>query len=99
MEIIQKFREIYNLKDLVTDELNKLCFAHDAAYSDSENLTKITFSDKILIDRVFEIAWNSEDDGFQRALADMVYKFFDDETRSGVSVNGQLVEALHKPVN
>ena len=29
----------------------------------------------------------------------MVYKFFDDETGSGGSVNGQLVEELHKPVN
>ena len=29
----------------------------------------------------------------------MVYKFFDNNTGSGGSVNGQLVEELHKPVN
>ena len=39
-ERIQKFREIGNLKHLFRNELNKLCFAHDAAYSDSEDLAK-----------------------------------------------------------
>ena len=32
------------------------------------------------------------------ALARMVYKIFDKKIRSGVSVNKQLVEELHKPV-
>ena len=31
-------------------------------------------------------------------LASMVYKFFDEKTRSRVSVNEQLVEELHKPI-
>ena len=29
---------------------------------------------------------------------DMVYKFFDNKTRLGVSVNEQLAQQLHKPV-
>ena len=98
-ERIQKFREIGNLKHLFRNELNKLCFAHDAANSDSGDLPKKTSLDKILIDRAFEIARNSEDDGYQTVLAGVVYKFFDDETGSVVSVNEQLVEKLHKPVN
>ena len=28
----------------------------------------------------------------------MVYKFFDEKTRSGIIVNGQLATSLHKPV-
>ena len=37
-------------------------------------------------------------DGFQRALASMVYKSFDKKTVSGTIVNKQLSEKLHKPV-
>ena len=44
------------------NELNKICFAHDAAYFDNEDLAKRTSSDKILIDRAFEIARNSKYD-------------------------------------
>ena len=98
-ERMQKFREIGNLKPLFRNELNKLSFAHDATYSDSEDLAKKTFFDKILIDKAFETAKNSKNNGYQRALASMLYKFFDDKTGSRVRVNGQLFEELHKPVN
>ena len=40
-------------------------------------------------DRACEIAGNRGYGGYQRALASMVYKFFDKETESGVSVNKQ----------
>ena len=46
-ERIQKFRETSNLKHLYRNELDKTCFAHDAAYSDSKDLAKRTISDKI----------------------------------------------------
>ena len=49
-------------------------------------------------DRSFEIARNCRYDGRQRALASMVYKFFDKKTELGISVNEQLAEKLHKPV-
>ena len=73
-------------------------FAHDAAYSDGKDLTKRTFSDKILKDRAYEIAKNCKYDEYQRVLASMVYKFFDKKSGSGVSVNEQQGEELHKPV-
>ena len=76
---IQKFRETGNLKNLCRNELDKACFAHDAACSDSEDLSKIAISDKGLKDRVYEIV-NMMD--YQRALASMVCKFFDKETGS-----------------
>ena len=44
---IQKFRETGNLKYLHRNELDKVCFAQDAAYSDSKDLAKTTISDKI----------------------------------------------------
>ena len=42
---IIKFRETGNLQLLYRNELGKTCFAHDAAYSDCENLARRTISD------------------------------------------------------
>ena len=49
-ERIKKFRETCNLKHLYRNELGKVCFSHDAAYSDSKDLAKITIAYKILKD-------------------------------------------------
>ena len=95
---IQKFGETSNLKHLYTSELEKACFAHDGAYSDSKDLAMRTISHKILEDTAYEIARNCNYDEYQRALASIVYKFFDKKAGSGISVNEQLAEKLHKPV-
>ena len=97
-ERIKKFRETCNLKHLYKNELEKTCFVHDAAYSNSKDLTKRTISDKILKDRAYEIARNHGYDGYQRPLASIVYKFCDKKTRSEISVHEQLAKELHKPV-
>ena len=89
---IQKFRETVNWKYLYRNELDKACFPHDAAYFESKDLTKITISEKILKDRAYEIARNWGYDGYQRALASMIYKFFDKNTGSEISINEQLGE-------
>ena len=83
-ERIQKFR--------------KVCFAHDAAYSDSIDSTQRIVSDKTLKYRPYEIATNRNYDGYQRTLVYMVYKIFDKKTGSGISVNEQLAEELNKPI-
>ena len=76
-ERIQKFRETGNLKHSCRNEFDKACFAHDSAYSDCEDLAKRTISEKFLKDRAYKIAKNWKYDGYQRALARMVCKFFD----------------------
>ena len=48
--------------------------------------------------RAYEIARNRKYDGYQRALASMVYKFFDKKIGSGVSVNEKLAEELYEAV-
>ena len=63
-ERIQKFRETANLKHLYRNEWGNTCFAHAAAYSGSKDLAKRTFSDTILKDRAYEIAWNRNYDGY-----------------------------------
>ena len=79
---------------------------YDAAYSDIKDLAKRTILDKILklkLMKLLEIV-NMMDK--KRALARMVYKFFDKKPgsaatvagKAGVSVNEQLIEELHKPI-
>ena len=60
-ERIQKFRETGNLKHLYRKELDKACFAHDAAYSDSKDLAKRAISDKILKDRSISFLIRKQD--------------------------------------
>ena len=45
------------------------------AYGDFKGLAKRTATDKVLRDKAFNIAKNPKDDGYQRGLASMVYKF------------------------
>ena len=82
--------------------MDKACFAHDAAYSDSKDLMKRTVADKILKNKAFDIVKDPKYDGYQRGLASMVYKFFDKKSKgSGVklmSQNKQLANELHKPI-
>ena len=97
---MKKFKNLekWNLKHLYRSELDKACFAHDAAYSDSKDLARRIISDKILRDRAYEIARNLAYDGYQKSLASMVCKIFDKKTRSRASVNDQLAEESHKPI-
>ena len=47
------------------------------AYWDFKDLNRRTFADKVLSDKVFNIAKDPKYDGCQRGLASIVYKFFD----------------------
>ena len=73
------------------------------AYGDFKDLARRAASDKALRDKAFNIAENSEYDGYQRRLAVVVSKFFD-KTSVGSGVNThaynkiQRSEELHKPI-
>ena len=79
----QKFKETGYWKHIYKSELDKACFAHKTAYSDSQDLAKRAISNNNLKDRAYEIAINSKYYGYQRELTNMVYK---------------LAQELHKPV-
>ena len=79
---IQKFKETRDTNYIYKDELDKACFAHDAAYSDSKDLAKRSVADKILRNKAFNIAKSPKYDRYQRGLASMVYKFFDKKSAS-----------------
>ena len=63
-EMIKKIRETSSLKHLYRNELDKACFFHDAAYSDSNNLAKRTISDKVSKYRACKIGKNPKYDEY-----------------------------------
>ena len=87
---IQKFKETGDTNYIYKNELDKACFAHDAGYSDSKDLTKRTVADKILRNRTCNIAKDQKYDGYQRGLASLVYKFFDKKSEANGVVNTKL---------
>ena len=63
---IQKFKETGDTNYIYKNELDKACFAHDVAYSDSKDLTKRTVTDNIVRNKAFNIAKDPKYDGYQR---------------------------------
>ena len=49
-------------------------------------------------DRAYKIAINPKQDGYQRGLTSIAYKFFDKKTGSGAHLNQEPVQELNKPV-
>ena len=70
-------------------------------YSKTKDLAKRAQSDKNLRDKLFIITSDPKDDGYQRGLASIVYKFFDKKSSgSGITnePNYQLTNELHQPI-
>ena len=73
------------------------------AHGDFKDLNRRTFADKVLRDKVFNIAKDPKYDRYQRRLVAMLYKFFDKKTSgSGIKneniSNTELTEELYKPI-
>ena len=102
-EIIQKFKETGDTSYIYKNELDKAGIQHDMADGDFKYIARRTASDKVLRDKAFNIAKNPKYDGYQRGLASMVYKLFDEKRKgSGVNIplefNEQLPKELQKPI-
>ena len=103
---IKEFKPTGDTRYIYRNELDKACFQHDSAYADHKDLINITEADKVLRDKAYDIASNPKCDGYQRALASMVYKFFDKKsTGSGLKKLKNtprncsiLADELHKPI-
>ena len=88
---IDKFVNTGDTRFIYRNDLDKACFQHDSAYSDSKDLVKRTQSDKILIDKAFNIAKNPKYYEYQRGLASMVYKLFDKKSTKGSGINKKIL--------
>ena len=88
----KEYRRFWKTGDsqyIYLNELDKACCQHDMTYGDFKDLARRTTSDKILHDKVFNIAKIAKYHGYQRGHASMVYKFFDKKT---------VAEELQKPI-
>ena len=65
---IEKVKETGDARYIYKNELDKACFLHDMAYRVFNNLKRRAASDKVLRDKVFNIAKNPNYDGYQRRL-------------------------------
>ena len=65
------------------------------AYGGFKDLARRAASDKVLREKGFNIIKNPKDDGYQRVLASMVYKYF---VNDEIKQNDKLAEELHKPI-
>ena len=74
------------------------------AYGDFKDIKRRTTFDKILKDKAFNVAKNPKHHRYQRGLASMVYKFFDEKStgrgiaNNEIKQNLQLTEELYKPI-
>ena len=68
-----------NTDFIYKNDLDKACFQRDMAYDKSKDLAKRTGSDKVLKDKAFKIGSNPKYDRYQRELASIVYKLFDNK--------------------
>ena len=105
-ERIQNIKEAAGLNYICKNESDKVCFAHDAAYTNSKDLTKKSVSDKTLKNGANKITLNPKHDWYQRGSANIMYNSFDKKIEFGVvmtstaraNVNEVLAQKLHKPV-
>ena len=69
--------------------MHKAWFQHDMASGKDRDLERRTQSDKILKDKAFQIANKPNYDGYQKRLANMVYKFFD-KSPKGTGIKNEI---------
>jgi hypothetical protein len=96
---IQKYIETGDTSNIFKNELDKACFYHDSSYSKYKDVPNRQIADRQLMDQAIIIAKDETKDGYQRALAAMVYKFFEKKIQLGQGKwNEILANELHKPV-
>ena len=95
---IDMFMKDGRLTHILKNRFDAACFQHDSAYAKYKDRANRN-------NTALKIATDPRGNGYQRGLASMVYKFFNERTKgSGINskgnllVNSQLAEELHKPI-
>ena len=89
-ERIKEFKRTGDTRYIYRNELDKACFQHDSAYADHKDLINSAEADKVLRDKAYDLASNPENDGYQRGLSSMVYKFFDKKSTTEPTARSSL---------
>ena len=90
-KLIHKFEEKGDWRYIYQSELGKACLQHGIAYGDFEDLIMRKTWDEILRDKAFDIANDPKYDQYQRGIASMVYKIFNEKT-AGDAVKNEAME-------
>ena len=86
-ERIKKIKETGDWWYIYQNELYKACFQYDMTYGDFKDLNRGTTADKVLRDKAFNIAKSWKYDGYQLALASVIYQFSIKKTSGGTAKN------------
>ena len=86
------------LSHIAKNRLDAACFQHDSAYAKYKDRLNRKQSDIVLKNKALQIATDPRVNGYQRGLASMVYKFFNERTKGSGIENKILAEELHKPI-
>ena len=88
------------MSEIYKNDLDRACFEHDMAHNKYKDLKGRTQSDIVLKNEAYKIAVDPKIDSFQRALASMVWKFFDKRSRKvlGSGIKKKLADELHKSI-
>ena len=73
-------------------------FSTDSAYAKYKDRLNRNKSDVVLNNKALKIALDPRINGYQRGLASIVYKFFDERTKGSGINNEKLAGELHKPI-
>ena len=95
---INEFMKDVKLSHIAKNKLDAACFQHDSAYNNYKDSVNRKQSDIVLKNKALKIATDPKVNGYQRGLAAMVYKFFNERTKGSGIENKQLAEELHKPI-
>ena len=98
---INQFMKDGRLSHLYKNQLDKTCFQHDAAYNKYKDLKDRTQSDVVLKNKAYKIAADPKYNGYERALASIVWKYFNERSKKVIGLGietKQLANELHKPI-
>ena len=87
------FMKSGKLNHVLKNRLDAACFQHDSAYAKYNNRLNRKKSDVVLKKKALKIAMDPKVNVYQRGLASMFYKFFNEITKgSGLKYNKKLNE-------
>ena len=83
---IGMFMKDGRLSHILKNRVDAACFQHDSAYAECKDRANRKQSDTVLKNKALKIATDPRVNGYQRGLASMVYKFFNEITK-GSEIN------------
>ena len=95
---INDFMKDGKLSHIAKNRLDAACFQHDSAYNKYKDSLNRKKSDFVLKNKALKVTLDPRMNGYQRGLASMVYKFFNERTK-GLGVNNEILpNELRKPI-